>query len=241
MRAIVTGGRTGIGFACARRLADDGASIVLWGREEMDDAARQLRDRGAKVETVSADLADRGSTTAAVRDVLAAGPVHILVNNAGTIHREPAIEVSEEDWDRVLAVNLDAVWRLSRLVGASMVRQGRGRIISIASLLSFQGGINVAAYTTSKHGVVGITRALANEWSGMGVNVNAVAPGYIVTNNTAALREDPQRGSDILSRIPMGRWGDPQDIAGPVAFLAGPDADYVTGHVLVADGGWMSR
>jgi 2-deoxy-D-gluconate 3-dehydrogenase len=167
--------------------------------------------------------------------------VDILVNNAGTIRRAPAIDYSEHDWDTVVQANLDAVWLLSQQIGAGMVQRGRGKIINIASLLSFQGGITVPAYTATKHAVAGLTKALANEWAAHGVQVNAIAPGYFKTDNTQALRENADRAPQILARIPAGRWGEPDDLAGAAVFLASRASDYVNGHLLVVDGGWMAR
>ncbi len=240
-RAVVTGARTGIGLACADRLARAGADVVLWGHRDMDAAARSVARHGTAVEVLVSDLGRPVEAREQAERLLGHTRVDILVNNAGVIHREPAVAVSTEAWNRVLDLNLDTVWQLSQAFGAAMVERGDGRIISIASLLSFQGGINVAAYTASKHAVAGLTKALANEWAPHGVTVNAVAPGYIATNNTEALRHDPDREQAIRQRIPAGRWGDPADIAGAVAFLAGPEAGYVNGHVLVVDGGWMGR
>lgn len=239
--ALVTGGGVGIGLACARRLARDGASLVILGRESARRGAEELRAEGHDARSVECDLSDvdraRDVGESLARDV----PVDVLVNNAGIIHREPAVEHSAQAWRRVMDVNLDATWALTQQIGAAMVGRGDGRIITIASLLSYQGGVNVVSYAASKHAVVGVTKALSNEWAASGVTVNCVAPGYISTDNTAALRSDPQREVAIRERIPAGRWGDPSDIAGAVAFLAGPDAVYVTGHVLVVDGGWMAR
>jgi 2-deoxy-D-gluconate 3-dehydrogenase len=169
------------------------------------------------------------------------GTIDILVNNAGTIRREPASSYSEENWDTVIRTNLDSVFFLSQAVGRHMLERKRGKIINVASLLSFSGGITVPAYTASKHAVAGLTKALANEWASSGVQVNAVAPGDFVTDNTEALRADSRRSSEILSRIPAGRWGEPSDLAGAVVFLASPAADYINGHILVVDGGWMAR
>jgi 2-deoxy-D-gluconate 3-dehydrogenase len=170
-----------------------------------------------------------------------AGPLDILVNNAGTIRRYPAAEYPAEEWDETIRTNLDAVFFLCQRVGRGMVERRRGKIVNIASLLSFQGGILVPAYTAAKHAVAGVTRALANEWARFGVNVNAVAPGYVRTDNTRALQDDEARSAQILARIPAGRWGEPEDIAGAAVFLASPASDYVNGHILVVDGGWMSR
>jgi 2-deoxy-D-gluconate 3-dehydrogenase len=240
--ALVTGARTGIGRAAALALAEAGADLVLWGhRDDLDGVAAEVAERGRKVRTVFADLLDPGSVRGGADQVLAAGPVDILVNNAGIIHREPALTVDDGSWRRVLQINLDAAFLLCRLFGAPMCERGRGKIINVASLLSLQGGLNVASYTASKHGIAGLTKALANEWAGGGVNVNAVAPGYVVTANTAPLRTDETRAAEILGRIPAGRWAEPDDIAGSVVFLASAAADYVHGHLLVVDGGWMAR
>ena len=240
--ALVTGARTGIGRAASLALAEAGADLVLWGHhDDLDDVAAEVADRGRKVRTVVADLLDAGSVRGGADQVLAAGPVDILVNNAGVIHRSPALSADDASWRRVVQVNLDAAFLLCRLFGAPMCERGRGKIVNVASLLSFQGGLNVASYTASKHGIAGLTKALANEWAGGGVNVNAVAPGYVVTDNTAPLRTDETRAAEILARIPAGRWAEPDDIAGSVVFLASPAADYVHGHLLVVDGGWMAR
>ncbi|MGH3647692.1 MAG: 2-dehydro-3-deoxy-D-gluconate 5-dehydrogenase KduD [Micromonosporaceae bacterium] len=239
--ALVTGARTGIGRATALALAQAGADLVLWGRNGLSEVAAEAAAEGAKVTTVTADLADPGAVTDAARQVLAEHRIDILVNNAGIIRRAAATDTSDEDWQDVLRVNLDAVFRLCRLFGAPMLEAGYGKIVNVASLLSFQGGILVPAYAASKHGVAGLTKALANEWAAGGVNVNAVAPGYVATDNTAALRADPHREAEIRGRIPAGRWGEPADIAGAVLFLACAAADYVHGHVLVVDGGWMAR
>ncbi|WP_431727165.1 SDR family oxidoreductase [Verrucosispora sp. TAA-831] len=239
--ALVTGTRTGIGRACALALADAGADLVCWDRQSNDDIAGAVAARGATAETIRCDLTDEPAASREVRRLLDRRRIDILVNNSGTITRAPAIDTPMSDWRRVLNLNLDAVFALTQAVGGQMLAHGDGRIVTIASLLSFQGGILVPAYAASKHAVVGMTRALANEWASRGVNVNAVAPGYIATNNTAALRADPDREATIRSRIPAGRWGAPEDVAGPVVFLSGPDSRYIHGHVLVVDGGWMGR
>lgn len=236
--AVVTGARTGIGLACAQRLALGGARVTLWGHRDMDEAAESVAAYGGAVDVVLSDLSDPLDARARAERM---GAVDILINNAGIIHREPAVAHAPDAWRQVLSVNLDTIWHLSQILGSGMVERGHGRIVSIASLLSFQGGINVPSYTASKHAVIGLTKALSNEWAGRGVTVNAVAPGYIVTNNTEALRNDPDRERSIRERIPAGRWGEPADIAGAVAFLAGPEAGYVNGHTLVVDGGWMGR
>jgi len=240
--ALVTGARTGIGRAAALGLADAGADLVLWGHhDDLDDVAKEAGERGRRVSTVVGDLSDPLAIRAAAAEVLAGHQVDILVNNAGVIRRAPAADTAMSDWRAVVGINLDAVFLMCRLFGVPMRQRGIGKIVNVASLLSFQGGVNVPAYAASKHGVVGLTRALANEWASSGVNVNAVAPGYIVTANTAALRADPKREPEIRSRIPAGRWGEPTDIAGAVVFLAAPASDYVHGHVLVVDGGWLAR
>jgi 2-deoxy-D-gluconate 3-dehydrogenase len=240
--ALVTGARGGIGRAAAVALAEAGADLVLWGhRENLDEAAAQVAAYGRKVKTVAADLSDDAAVLRTAERVLAEHEVQILVNNAGIIRRGPALDMPDSAWADVLQVNLNSVYRLSKLFGGPMCERGSGKIINIASMLSFQGGINVAPYTVSKHAVAGLTRALANEWAPRGVNVNAVAPGYVATANTAMLRSDPVREAEIRARIPAGRWAEPQEIVGAIVFLASPAADYVHGHVLAVDGGWLSR
>lgn len=241
--ALVTGARTGIGREAALALARCGADLILCGRAErgLDGVAEEAGALGVSVTALGFDMADLAAVRAAARRLAAAGKVDILVNNAGTIRRAPVTEVSSEDWRAVLTVNLDSVFELTGPLAAGMVSRGFGKIVNIASLLSFQGGINVAAYTASKHAVAGLTQAMCNEWSALGVNVNAVAPGYVETNNTAALRADARRNAEITARIPVGRWGQPADIAGAVVFLCSDAARYVNGHVLVVDGGWMAR
>jgi len=240
--ALVTGARDGIGRATALALAGAGADLVLWGHHDnLDETVAQIEARGAKVRTVAADLADPATIRPAARRVLADGEIHVLVNHAGIIRRGPALETPDDDWSDVLQVNLSSVFLLSKLFGGPMCERGSGKIINVASMLSFQGGINVASYAVSKHAVAGLTRALANEWAPLGVNVNAVAPGYVATGNTAALRANPVREAEIRGRIPAGRWAVPDEIAGAVVFLASPAADYVHGHVLAVDGGWLAR
>jgi len=240
--ALVTGARTGIGRAVAVGLAAAGADLVLLGRTaELGEVVDEVRAHGVTAEPVGADLTDPAAAEGALAGVFAGREIDVLVNNAGIIHREPAAEVSYADWRRVLDVDLDAVFLLSRLAGREMLQRGRGKIINIASLLSFQGGVLVPAYAAAKHAVTGLTKALANEWAPHGIQVNAIAPGYIRTNNTAALQADEEREPAIRARIPAGRWGEPEDIAGAAVFLASPAADYVNGHVLVVDGGWMAR
>lgn len=241
--ALVTGARTGIGRSCAVALAQAGADLVLWSRKphDTDDVAEEVTDLGRSVRTVHADMSDADAIASVADELLGTMRVDILVNNAGTIHRQPAHEAAFADWRRVLATNLDAPFVLSQRFGAAMVDRGQGAIVNVASLLSFQGGVTVPSYAASKHGIAGLTKALANEWAPRGVNVNAVAPGYVTTNNTEALRNDTEREQAIRSRIPAGRWASPDDIATAVVFLASPAAAYVHGHVLVVDGGWMGR
>ncbi|MBX6356277.1 MAG: 2-dehydro-3-deoxy-D-gluconate 5-dehydrogenase KduD [Micromonosporaceae bacterium] len=242
--ALVTGGNRGLGRAFATALAEAGADIALLCRSDPAETAAQIAPLGRRVLHVPADLGRAApAELAAAVDTVATelGRLDILVNNAGTIRRAPAVDVSAQDWDEVLAVNLDAVFHLSQAAGRIMLARGGGRIITVASMLSYQGGINVPGYAASKHAVVGLTKALANEWAGSGVNVNAIAPGYMATDNTAPLRADPHRSRAILDRIPAGRWGTPEDVMGAVVFLASDAARYVHGAVLPVDGGWLAR
>jgi 2-dehydro-3-deoxy-D-gluconate 5-dehydrogenase len=240
--ALVTGARTGIGRDVALALAHCGADLILCGRREGDltEVATQAREIGISVQTAGLDMAGTAVREAAAQ-LAEQAQVDIVINNAGTIRRSPLLGAGSTDWREVLAVNLDSVFEFTVPFAAAMIGRGFGKIVNIASLLSFQGGINVAAYTASKHAVVGLTQAMCNEWAALGVNVNAVAPGYVATNNTAPLRADPQRHADITARIPAGRWAEPADIAGAVAFLCSRAAGYIHGHVLVVDGGWMAR
>jgi 2-deoxy-D-gluconate 3-dehydrogenase len=242
-RALVTGASRGIGRAIALGLAEAGADVVCTSMGGGAEAtAAEIRALGREGWAVRADLADREALGRMVDEAEErAGPLDILVNNAGTIRRYPAVDYPAEEWDETIRTNLDAVFFLCQRVGRGMVERRRGKIVNIASLLSFQGGILVPAYTAAKHAVAGVTRALANEWASYGVNVNAVAPGYVRTDNTRALQDDEARSGQILARIPAGRWGEPEDIAGAAVFLASPASDYVNGHILVVDGGWMSR
>jgi 2-deoxy-D-gluconate 3-dehydrogenase len=239
--AIVTGANTGIGQGIAIALAQAGAAIVAVSRSSTVETQEAVKAAGRDFLHIQSDL----NTTAPIPDIVAAAQkqfhrIDILVNNAGIIRRAEALEFTEEDWDAVLQVNLKSAFFLSQAVARTM-RQTGGKIINIASLLSFQGGIRVAAYTASKSGLVGMTRLLANEWAVMGINVNAIAPGYFVTNNTAALRQDQDRSRDIVARIPAGRWGTPADLGGAAVFLASGASDYVHGAVIPVDGGWLAR
>lgn len=238
-RALVTGANTGIGQAVAISLAERGAHVLAAGRSSAADTVSMIETAGGRAEEFRLDLAD---PEAAAEHLDAAGDLDILVNNAGIIRRADAVEFSTSDWASVMDVNLTAVFLLSQTFArAALQRKSQGRIVNIASLLSFQGGIRVPAYTASKHGVAGLTKAFANEWAPHGITVNAVAPGYIATNNTQALRDDAKRAAEILGRIPAGRWGHPSDIGGAVAFLCSPAAAYITGAVLNVDGGWLAR
>ena len=241
--ALVTGANTGIGQGIALSLALAGADIVAIGRSDPAETGTAVREAGRRFAHVAADLGDVSAAGPAVEKAFAAfGRGDILVNNAGTIRRADALEFSEGDWDAVMNVNLKSVFFLSQAFARQLVPAGRpGKIINIASMLSFQGGIRVASYTASKSGVAGLTKLLANEWAGKGINVNAIAPGYFATNNTEALRADEQRNRDILARIPAGRWGTPADLGGAAVFLSSTASDYVHGTVLAVDGGWLAR
>jgi 2-deoxy-D-gluconate 3-dehydrogenase len=240
--AIVTGAGTGLGQGMAVGLAEAGADVVLVDRTDSDETGSLIAKLGRKSINIKADL----STTEAIptivgKTIASFGKIDILVNNAGIIRRTPAVDFSEKDWDDVMSVNAKTVFFLSQAVARDMMKRKYGKIISIASLLSFQGGILVPAYTASKAAVAQVTKAMANEWAPFGINVNAIAPGYMATNNTAPLRQDPVRSKAILDRIPAGRWGAPDDLKGTVIFLASRASDYVNGHVLVVDGGWLAR
>lgn len=241
--ALVTGASRGLGAAMAMALAESGADVVLHDRLACTESERAIKDRtGVRTCCLTADLSDRAAADAMAADAVAAmGHVDILVNNAGIIRRAPAAEFPDADWDDVLEINLTAVFRLCRVIGGRMLAQGRGKIVNVASLLSFQGGVIVPSYAAAKGGVAQITKALANEWAGKGVNVNAIAPGYMLTDNTKPLQANEERFRQITERIPAGRWGEPRDLAGAVVFLASPASDYVNGHVLVVDGGWLGR
>ena len=241
--ALVTGARRGIGAAMALGLAEAGADIIAVSTSmtaDGGDLGERVRALGRDCTGIACDLSDRSALMAMVEQ-LADRRIDILVNNAGTIERAPATEHTDALWDRVIDVNLSAPFVLTREIGRQMVARGSGKVIFTASLLSFQGGITVPGYAASKGGIAQLTKAFANEWAAHGVNVNAVAPGYIATDNTQALRDDPERSRDILARIPAGRWGDADDFKGPVVFLASSASDYMHGSVMTVDGGWMGR
>lgn len=239
--AVITGANTGIGQGIAVALAQAGADIVTVGRSSAEDT-RTLLPEGIRHHDIRADLSSTAPTAGIVEEVVSTmGRIDILVNNAGIIRRADAVDFTEADWDAVMDTNLKSLFFLSQAAGRAMIGQGSGKIINIASLLSFQGGIRVSPYTAAKSGVAGLTKILANEWAAHGVNVNAIAPGYIETNNTTALREDPKRNADILGRIPAGRWGRPSDMGGAAVFLASSASDYVNGVTLPVDGGWLGR
>ncbi|MFD9121683.1 SDR family oxidoreductase [Streptomyces bottropensis] len=243
--AVVTGARRGIGRAMARALAEAGADIIGVSATLEESGSKVEKDvlaAGRSFEALRTDFADPDAVRALGEDLAGRErPVDILVNNAGTIRRAPAAQHPDEDWELVLQVNLTAQFALTRAVGAAMVARGSGKVVFTASLLSFQGGITVPGYTAAKHGIAGLTKALANEWAPHGVNVNAIAPGYIATDNTQALQSDPARSKAILERIPAGRWGNADDLAGATVFLASDAAAYIHGTVLPVDGGWLGR
>jgi 2-deoxy-D-gluconate 3-dehydrogenase len=242
--ALVTGASGGLGQAIAIALAEAGADVACHCHHDgdADETSAAIAKLGRQVISVSGDMTDRETPKNMVAKVVEEfGRIDILINNAGMIRRTPAVDFSEEDWSTVLEVNLSSVFRLSQAAGRHMIEQGYGKIVNIASLLSFQGGITVPAYTASKSGVAGLTKALANEWAKHNVNVNAIAPGYMQTKNTAALQADETRNRQILERIPAGRWGDAADLSGAAVFLSSAASDYLQGHILMVDGGWMAR
>lgn len=241
--AMVTGCNTGLGKSMAVGLAQAGCDIVAVNRSEPTETAAEVTALGRRFLSLKADLGQQDQLASLVeRAVGEMGQINILVNNAGIIRRQEALDFSEQDWDEVMDVNIKTLFFLSQQVARQFIKQGGGgKIINIASLLSFQGGIRVPSYTASKSAVMGLTRELANEWARHGINVNALAPGYIATNNTQQLREDETRSAEILSRIPAGRWGDSDDLMGPVVFLASAASDYVNGFTLAVDGGWLAR
>ena len=243
--AVVTGARRGIGLACAVALAEAGADVIGVSaslERSGSEVGRRVEQAGRTFTARQVDFANRAQVTALGEELVAMErPVDILVNNAGTIRRAPAAEHGDDMWDEVIAVDLSSQFVLTRTVGRRMLERGSGKVIFTASLLSYQGGVNVVGYAAAKHGIAGLTQALANEWAGRGVNVNAIVPGYIATDNTQVLREDPVRHQAILDRIPAGRWGAPDDLAGPVVFLASAASNYVHGTLLPVDGGWLGR
>ncbi|PZU09537.1 2-dehydro-3-deoxy-D-gluconate 5-dehydrogenase KduD [Sphingomonas sp.] len=240
--AIVTGANTGIGQAIALALAEAGADIAAVGRTPAEETVEKARALGRKAEIVSADLSSIEPVQRVVDEAKEKlGGLHILINNAGIIRRADSVDFTEADWDAVMDTNLKSVFFLCQAAGRHMIAQGYGKIVNIASLLSFQGGIRVPSYTSSKSGVAGLTKLLANEWAAKGITVNGIAPGYIETNNTEALRNDETRNRQILERIPAGRWGAASDLGGAAVFLSAPASDYVQGHILTVDGGWMGR
>ena len=241
--AIVTGASRGLGKAMAIALAQAGANVVGVGQSDMSSTEEEIKKAGKEFLPIKADLTSTEKVDEIVeKTVEKFGRVDILVNNAGTIRRQDAIDYTEKDWDDILNLNLKTVFFLSQRVAKEFIKQkSGGKIISIASMLSFQGGIRVPAYTASKSGVSGITKALANEWAKYSINVNVIAPGYMATDNTKAIREDEKRNKEILDRIPAGRWGTLEDLAGAVVFLASKASDYVNGYTLAVDGGWLAR
>ena len=242
--ALVTGSQTGLGAGMAVGLAQAGANVVVHGinTKGIAEVCEAVRAAGARPVEAVADVSDAKACVELVEfTVKELGSIDILINNAGIIRRAPAAEFSEKDWADVIEINLTAVFRFCQLAGRHMLAQGSGKIINVASLLAFQGGIFVPSYAAAKGGVAQITKTLANEWASKGINVNAIAPGYMATDNTAALRADANRSRQILERIPAGRWGTPQDLAGVAVFLASHASDYIHGTVLTVDGGWMGR
>ncbi|MDQ0839272.1 2-deoxy-D-gluconate 3-dehydrogenase [Sphingomonas faeni] len=240
--AIVTGANTGIGQAIAFALAEAGADIAAVGRTPAVETVEKVRALGRRAEVVSADLSTIEPVQRVVDETVGKlGGLDILINNAGIIRRADAVDFTEQDWDAVVDTNLKSVFFLCQAAGRHMIGQGSGKIVNIASMLTFQGGIRVPSYTASKSGIGGLTKLLANEWAAKGVNVNAIAPGYIATNNTAALQADEVRNKSIMDRIPTGKWGDASDLGGAAVFLSSAAANYVQGHILAVDGGWLAR
>ncbi len=242
--ALVTGAGRGLGQAMAIALAEAGADVAGLGSGSLNDTATRVQALGRRFLPLKVDLLEAHAedmTKVVEQVVVGLGALDILVNNAGTIRRAPVLEFSEKDWDDVIQVNLKAAFLLSQAAGRVMVKHGKGKIINIASMLSFQGGIRVASYTAAKSGMAGITRLMANELASKGLNINAIAPGYMATDNTAALRVDPERAPAILDRIPAGRWGEPADLMGAVVFLASAASDYMNGAIVPVDGGWLNR
>lgn len=240
--ALVTGASTGLGAGMSIGLAEAGADVVCVDRGDSSETAEAIRALGKKSAVLVKDLSAMAAIQSTIAEGIAAfGKVDILVNNAGIIRRTPAIDFSEQDWDDVMTINAKTVFFLSQGFAKEMMKRRSGKIVNIASLLSFSGGITVPSYAASKGAVAQVTKALANEWAHQGLNINAIAPGYMVTNNTANLRKDPERTKSISERIPAGRWGMPEDLKGPVVFLSSAASDYLNGHILLVDGGWMAR
>jgi 2-deoxy-D-gluconate 3-dehydrogenase len=241
-RALVTGARTGLGQGLALALAGAGADIIALGSRTMPETKEKVEALGRRFEEVVYDLTDPSGLNAVVESLAASGDIDILVNNAGQIRRADFTEFSETDWDDIMNINLKSTFVLSQAVVRHMLEKGiAGRIVNIASLLSFQGGIRVASYTSSKHAVAGLTKLMANELAPKGITVNAIAPGYMETDNTEALRNDANRSRSILERIPVGRWGEPSDLDTAALFFCSPASGYVTGQILAVDGGWLAR
>ncbi|WP_417358056.1 2-dehydro-3-deoxy-D-gluconate 5-dehydrogenase KduD [Gallaecimonas pentaromativorans] len=242
-RALVTGASRGLGQAMALGLAENGAEVICASSREggCDDTVAKIRALGGKAVALAADLGDSDAVRALADKALAGGRIDVLVNNGGCIYREDALDHPLAEFQKVMQVNLESAFLLSQLLGREMVAKGSGKIINIASMLSYSGGIRVPAYTASKHAIAGITKALANEWGRFGVQVNAIAPGYFRTDNTQALQDDAARSQEIENRIPAGRWGEPEDLKGAVVFLASSASDYINGQVLAVDGGWLAR
>ena len=241
--ALVTGASRGLGRAIALALADAGATVLCASSTANGSASTvaAIQQAGGQARALAADLTNEAAVEQLAAEALAQGPVHILVNCGGIIFRAPAHQFPMSEWHKVIAVNLDAAFLLSQRLGAEMIDRQHGKIINIASMLSYSGGITVPAYTASKHAIAGVTKALANEWAQHNIQVNAIAPGYFSTDNTAALQADMARNAAITARIPAGRWGEPEDLAGAAVFLASKASDYVNGHVLAVDGGWLAR
>lgn len=240
--AMVTGGGSGLGQGMAIGLAEAGADIISVSSSNSDGTVQAVENIGRKAYQIQADLSQEDELENVFKQALdLAGRVDILINNAGIIRRVPAADHPSKDWHDVINLNLNSVFFLCQLAGKHMIERGSGKIINIASMLTYQGGINVPGYTASKHAVAGITKSFANEWASKGIQINAIAPGYMATDNTSALRGDEERSKDILARIPASRWGTPEDLKGPAIFLASAASDYLNGHVLCVDGGWMAR
>ncbi|AWB45497.1 2-deoxy-D-gluconate 3-dehydrogenase [Paenibacillus sp. CAA11] len=240
--ALVTGAASGLGQGIALAFAEAGADVISVSLSSSEETVKGIQSFGRQAKEIAADLSQADQLERIFQESLElTGQIDILVNNAGIIRRTPAAQHSRQDWYDVIDINLHTVFLLSQLAGNHMISRGSGKIINIASMLSFQGGINVPGYTASKHGVAGLTKAFANEWADKGIQVNALAPGYMATDNTAPIRQDQERTQSITDRIPAGRWGTPDDLKGPAVFLASAASDYLNGHILCVDGGWMAR